>query len=84
MIDLGVKEDEYNFKYGVAIGEVVDTVYLVGEQQTAQIGLGLKQQKFTGKTIICNTFTEAFTKMSKVQTSGTVLIANDLPDKFTE
>jgi UDP-N-acetylmuramoyl-tripeptide--D-alanyl-D-alanine ligase len=82
MIDLGKKEKFYNHEYGKQMADVVDVAYLIGMKQTENIYRGLKEKNFTGEQIVCETFIEAYEQATARPGKKTILIANDLPDKF--
>jgi len=84
LVELGAKQDEENFKFGVRIAEVADKVIVVNEINRTSILDGLKSQKFDDKSIftVAN-LEEAKSVYAGLLKSGDVLlIQNDLPDNY--
>lgn len=86
MIELGAKQEFYNFELGKQMALVCDIIILIGEKQTAPILAGLKASNYKEEQIyILNDIKEAFPLINKVKTKNTyVLLENDLPDIFSE
>ena len=85
MVELGDKEDEYNYEFGVNVSSVCDYVFLVNEKQTESIYKGLIDSNFSkDKIMVFKTFDEAYNKLSDLEAKGKliVLIENDLPDQY--
>lgn len=85
MVELGPKQDECNFEFGVNAADVCDYVALVGEKQTKSIYDGLIKAGFDENKIkVASTIQEALAWVStiKVQGKKTVLLENDLPDNY--
>ena len=84
MIDLGVKQDEYNKEFGKKMKDKVDHVILVGKTQTKPIYEGLEESGFDMNNVeVVDTVKEAFTIVYKKATNeDTILLENDLPDAF--
>lgn len=85
MVELGDKEDEYNYEFGVNASSVCDYVFLVNEKQTESIYKGLIDSNFSkDKIMVFKTFDEAYNKLSDLEAKGKliVLIENDLPDQY--
>lgn len=84
MIDLGSKQDEYNFDFGKYMADKVDFVLLVGEKQTKSIAHGLKEAGFDMDKVrifkdVRDAIHYAYTRYTN---EDTVLLENDLPDAF--
>jgi UDP-N-acetylmuramoyl-tripeptide--D-alanyl-D-alanine ligase len=86
MIELGLKQNELNKKFGEYIADVCDEVILVGEKQTKPIYEGLKSKKYDDKHIhIINDVKIAFKLIEELKDKETyALLENDLPDTFNE
>ena len=84
MIDLGKKQNEYNYEFGKYMLNKTDYVLLVGEIQTKKIYQGLKDVNFDmEKVIVFKTVKEALMYVySNFTSSDTILLENDLPDAF--
>lgn len=85
MVELGTKEDEYNYQFGKQIAEVCDYVILVNENQTKSIFKGLIDSKYSkSKIFICKTIEDAFKQLKVLESEGklVVLLENDLPDQY--
>lgn len=85
MVELGEKEDEYNYEFGVNASYVCDYVFLVNEKQTEAIYKGLIDSKFNKeKIMVFKTFDEAYNKLNDLKEKGKliILIENDLPDQY--
>lgn len=83
-IDLGAKQDFYNHQFGTQMKDHVDTVILVGKNQTTQIYKGLQESGFDmEQVIVVDHVTEAFEYVySHFSINDTILLENDLPDAF--
>ncbi len=87
MVELGVKEDEYNDKFGQLISQVADYVILVGKKQTKVIYQRLQEQHFDLERhcFVAASFQEARHHLeSLLKPKDIVLFANDLPDTYLE
>lgn len=85
LIELGEKEDTYNFQFGQYITEVCDYIFLVGEEHSKEVLKGIYSRRFNKRKIfIVHTPEEAVKKASKyaVKNKVTVLLENDLPDNY--
>ncbi len=85
MVELGTKEDEYNYEFGKQIAKVCDYVLLVNEKQTKSIYKGLIDSKYSkDKIFICQDIQEAFKKLTEIEKNDKIvlLIENDLPDQY--
>ena len=85
MIELGMKEDEYNKNLGKYMSKVVDYVILIGKKKTKAIYEGLIQENYEEEKIfILNDIQEAFKIINGIKGKKYVLLENDLPDIFKE
>lgn len=84
MIELGVKEEEYNEQFGEYIAEACDYVILVGKQQTLAIQKGLKTKNYLNKNLFVAVDFAAAKKHldGMLQEGDVVLFENDLPDNY--
>lgn len=86
MIELGVKEHEYNERFGEYIADVCDYVILVGKEQTVAVQLGLKAKGYADSTLfVAMDFAAAKQHLEQILRAGdVVLFENDLPDNYNE
>ena len=88
MIELGAKQDEYNFTFGRQIAEVADYVVLIGEKQTLPIYNGLLSANYDKEKIhILNNVVDSYPLIRKLKEKDKdiyALFENDLPDSFNE
>lgn len=84
LIDLGDKEDEYNYNFGTYMLNNCDFVILVGEKQTNAIYNGLKDSGFDmNNVLVVSKVKEAFDYIyTNFSSEDTILLENDLPDAF--
>lgn len=85
MVELGAKQEEYNFEFGVKSADVCDFVILVGEKQTKPIYDGLTSKNYNASQIfIANSFNEAIKEAYALETPmhKVILLENDLPDNY--
>lgn len=84
MIDLGVKQNEINEHFGTLMKGKVDTVILVGKNQTRPIYEGLQKSGFDMEhVLVVDKVQEAFAYVyTHATTKDTILLENDLPDAF--
>lgn len=86
MIELGEKEDEYNYEFGRRAAKVCKYIFLVGEIQTRAIYQGIEAEDFDmNKVIVTKSLEEAMILVYKLNTSGEekiILLENDLPDNY--
>ena len=85
LIDLGEKEYEYNYDFGLYMKDRADYVLLVGKVQTKPIYDGLMKSGFDSNNIIVfDSVKEAFDYIYQHFThEDTILLENDLPDAFS-
>jgi UDP-N-acetylmuramoyl-tripeptide--D-alanyl-D-alanine ligase len=85
LIELGDKEDQYNFEFGEYITTVCDYAFMVGEH-SKKVEEGIRSKGFDeNKIFVVGSPQEA---MQKIMTLGiqdkiTVLLENDLPDNYS-
>lgn len=87
MIELGVKEKEYNKIFGMQIANVADYVILIGEKRTQPIYQGLMESDYSKEKIyILNDVKESFPLLAKLKGKEDLyaLYENDLPDSYNE
>ena len=89
MIELGDKQDEYNFEFGKQIAESKpDYVILIGEKITKPIYNGLIEAKYNKDKIhILNNVVDSYTLIRKLKEKNKdiyALFENDLPDSYNE
>ena len=86
MVELGDKQYEYNYEFGIKMASVCDEIILIGEEQTKPILDGIKSKHYNmDKVHILNDVKDAFKLMRKLSDKNTyVLLENDLPDIFNE
>lgn len=87
MIELGVKEKEYNKIFGMQIANVADYVILIGEKRTQPIYQGLMESDYSKEKIyILNDVKESFPLLAKLKEKEDLyaLYENDLPDSYNE
>lgn len=84
MIDLGVIQNEENYKFGYNMKDKVDHVLLVGKNQTKPIYEGLLESGFNmDNVIVYDTVKEALNYVHhNADKDDIILLENDLPDAF--
>lgn len=85
MVELGAKQDEYNFEFGANAAKVCDYVALVGEKQTKSIYDGLISAGFDKERIcVSPSIQQALAWVGGLRTpeKKIVLLENDLPDNY--
>jgi UDP-N-acetylmuramoyl-tripeptide--D-alanyl-D-alanine ligase len=85
MIELGTKEDEYNYEFGTSAAKVCDYIILVGQKQTASIARGVLEAGYdNGKLYIADNLTDAMNHAYLIQSEERkiILLENDLPDNY--
>lgn len=85
MIDLGVIQNDENYKFGYNMLDKVDIAILVGKNQTKPIYDGLVASGFKTENIhVFDTVREALAyAYSITDASDVILLENDLPDAFS-
>ena len=88
MIELGDKQEKYNFEFGRQIANVADYVVLIGEKQTIPIYNGLLSAGYAKEKIhILNNVVDSYPLVRKLKEKDKDIYAlyeNDLPDSFNE
>ncbi|MDE5830417.1 MAG: hypothetical protein K2H53_01690 [Clostridia bacterium] len=86
MVELGEKEYQYNYNFGVLASKSADYIMLVNKKQTEPIHQALVNEKYPEDKIYINdTFTEAMQKARAIQKREKqkyIIIENDLPDNY--
>ena len=84
MVELGEKEFEYNFAFGIEAAKYCDFIILVGEKQTVPIRGGLEKAGYPKERLyVAKDLNDALVKMRELAGDGwTVLFENDLPDLY--
>lgn len=86
LIELGAKEEQYNFELGEYAAGICDYIFLVGENHSKPILEGVKSKKFDEtKLFTVSSPQEAMQKIGTLPINGkvTVLLENDLPDNYS-
>lgn len=82
IIEGGKDEYEINFKLGQMLSNM-DCCIIIGEHNKKAISDGLKSQNFNDNNLIFSkTLDEAKDHFQKLNSNGTLLILNDLPDDY--
>ncbi len=84
MVELGHKQDEYNYEFGKEASICADYIILVGEKQAPPIKKGVLDGHFDEeKLFVAKNINEAFIIMRELKGDNkVVLLENDLPDNF--
>lgn len=84
LIDLGSKENDYNYEFGKYMKDKADFVILVGEKNSAYVYKGALAAGFEKENIlVVNNVKEAFNYIyTHFTKKDTILLENDLPDAF--
>jgi len=86
MIELGTKQEQCNFDFGVNAADVCDFVLLVGTTITKSIADGLLSQNYDkNKLFVFDKLEQALAKARTIEAIGKkkiVLLENDLPDNY--
>ena len=85
MVELGEKEEEYNFKYGTYAAECCDYIYLVGVKRTKPIYNGILSKGFDESRVkAVDTLQDAMKLANALKTDNKkyILLENDLPDNY--
>ena len=85
MVELGKKEDEYNYKFGTYAADCCDYIILVGEKHTKPIKEGILSKDFPGdKLSVYERLEDALSYAYTIKGQGHkyILLENDLPDNY--
>ena len=86
MIELGDKQYESNFEFGVCASDVCDYIVLVGKEQTKPIYEGIISTQYDKeKIIVVDDLMEGLSKVDKIDANNLqkiILLENDLPDNY--
>ncbi len=86
MVELGEKEYQCNYDFGILASKIADYIMLVNKKQTEPIQKALKDSKYPKEKLeIHDTFIEAMQKaraIPKGEKKKYILIENDLPDNY--
>lgn len=85
MVELGEKEEEYNYKFGTYAADCCDYILLVGEEHTAPIRQGVLSKGFAEERCkVFHRFEEALSYAHAIKEQGHkyILLENDLPDNY--
>lgn len=85
MVELGEKEEEYNYKFGTYAADCCDYILLVGEKHTEPIYRGVLESGFSQER--CRVFEKledalSFAYSIKDEGHKFILLENDLPDNY--
>lgn len=86
MVELGDKQYELNYNFGMLASKCADYIILVGKEQTRPIYDALQKVNYSkDKILIESSFNLAFEKARNLKIDGKekyILIENDLPDNY--
>ena len=85
MVELGAKEEEYNFKFGTYAADCCDYVLIVGKKNRESIHKGVLSKGFPEEKCICvDKLEDAMTYAYSIKGQGHkyILLENDLPDNY--
>lgn len=85
MVELGEKEEEYNYKFGTYAAKCCDYILLVGEKRAVPIREGVLSEGFPQeKCKVFERFEEAMAYAYAITEQGHkyILLENDLPDNY--
>ncbi len=85
MVELGEKEEEYNYKFGTYAAENCDYILLVGRRHTEPIRKGALSKGFPEEKLIAfERLEDAMGYSYKIKGQGHkyILLENDLPDNY--
>lgn len=86
MVELGSRENEFNFEFGKKAAQCADYIILVGKKRTEPIYEGVCSSHFEqDKVFVVKNLNEALLKMKEIAIVGSVvLFENDLTDDYEE
>ena len=85
MVELGDKEDEYNYKFGTYAAKCCDYILLVGRKHTEPIKKGVLDEGFDeSRCFVFDKLEDAMSKAYTIKGQGHkyILLENDLPDNY--
>ena len=85
MVELGDKEEEYNYKFGTYAADCCDYILLVGRKHTEPIRKGVLDKGFdTDKCLVYDKLEDALAYAYTIKGQGHkyILLENDLPDNY--
>ncbi len=86
MVELGEKQYEYNYEFGITASECADYIILVNKEQTQPIYEALMKKEYSKDNLFVeDTFNKAIQKAKSLENEGKpkyILIENDLPDNY--
>ena len=85
MVELGEKEEEYNYKFGTYAADCCDYILLVGKKRTKPIKEGVLSKGFPQeKCLSYDKLEDALSYAYSIQAEGHkyILLENDLPDNY--
>lgn len=85
MVELGEKEEEYNYRFGTYAAACCDYILLVGKRHTEPIGRGALEAGFPAERCQAfDTLEEAFRAACQIKEERHkfILLENDLPDNY--
>ena len=85
MVELGKKEEEYNYKFGTYAADCCDYILIVGKKNRESIRAGVLSKNFPEEKCICVDKLEdamAYAYSIKGQGHKYILLENDLPDNY--
>lgn len=85
MVELGAKEDEFNFKFGTYAADTCDYILLVGRKHTEPIRSGALSKGFPEeRCLVYDKLEEAVSYAYSIKGQGHkyILLENDLPDNY--
>ena len=85
MVELGEKEEEYNFKFGTYAADCCDYIFLVGVKRTKPIYDGVLSKGFDESRLkAVDTLQDAMNLANAIKSEKKkyILLENDLPDNY--
>ena len=85
MVELGDKEDEYNYRFGTYAADCCDYILIVGKKNRESIYQGVRSKSFPEEQVKCVDKLEdalSYAYAIKGQGHKYVLLENDLPDNY--
>ena len=85
MVELGDKEDEYNYKFGTYAADCCDYILIVGKKNRESIHAGVLSKNFPEDKCICvDKLEDALSYAYAIKGAGHkyILLENDLPDNY--